>query len=70
MDSYVFKIKSAKGVHLDYIYQELSMLIDAYKTEHETTKIQRVSAIDCILLTTNNLKLRAALIKDEDYILF
>jgi hypothetical protein len=69
MDSYVFKIKSAKGIHLDYLYQELSMIIDSYKNENETTKMQRVPAFDFILLTSNNLRLRTALIKDEDFIL-
>ncbi|MEO8759909.1 MAG: hypothetical protein ABI448_03390 [Bacteroidia bacterium] len=69
MDTYVFKIKSARGVHLDYLFQELSMIIDECKTENESTKIERVPVFDCILLTTNNLKLRTTLIKDEDFIL-
>jgi hypothetical protein len=64
MDNYLFRIKSAKGVHLDYLYQELNMIVDAHKSENEITKIQRVPAMNCLLLSSDNLKLRTALLKD------
>jgi hypothetical protein len=67
METYVYQIKSAKGVHLDHLYQELLMIIDAYKDGCETTKLQLVPSANCILLTSNNLKLRASLIKDTDF---
>jgi hypothetical protein len=69
MDNYLFRITSAKGVHLDYLLQEISIIIEAHKTENEITRIQRVPAMNCLLLTSDNLKLRTALLKDKDFIL-
>ena len=67
METFICQIKSAKGVHLDQLYQELLMIIGTYKDSYETTKMQLVPSANCILLTSNNLKLRASLLKDEDF---
>jgi|GEM_PF-4540070 len=68
MDTYIFKITSAKGVNLEYLYVELGLIVEKYKGEG-TTSIKRVTVSNCILLTSDNLKLRAALLKDDDFIL-
>ena len=67
MDMYIFQIKSSKGVHIEHVYQELLMIIDKYKVGYESTKIQLIPSSKCILLTSNNLKLRASLTKDSDF---
>ena len=69
METFVYQIRSAKGVHLKHIYQELTMLVDEYKVEDDSTITQAVPAVDCVLLTTNNVKLVSALKKDADFIL-
>jgi hypothetical protein len=69
METFVYQIRSAKGVHLKYVYQELSMIIDKHKTNDDSTIMQAVPSGNCVLLTTNNVKLISALKKDEDFIL-
>jgi len=67
MDTYVFQIKSSKGVRIEHLYQELLMIIDKHKSDGEITKIQLVPSAKCVLLTSNNIKLRHSLIKDNDF---
>jgi hypothetical protein len=70
METFVYQIRSAKGVHLKYVYQELTMLVEEHKAEDDdSTIMQAVPAGDCVLLTTNNVKLIAALKRDADFIL-
>jgi len=68
MNTYSFKIQSAKGLHLDKLYQELDTIIEKYK-EYGTTKIQRVPATDCVLLVSNNLKLGTVLYRYDEFII-
>ena len=68
MNTYSFKIKSAKGAQLDKLYQELESIIEKYK-DYGTTKIQRVPATDCILLISNNLKLGTILYRYDEFII-
>ncbi|HXU27691.1 MAG TPA: hypothetical protein VN698_10695 [Bacteroidia bacterium] len=69
METFVYQIRSAKGVHLKFVYQELTMLVEEHKVDNDSTIMQAVPAGDCVLLTTNNVKLVSALKKDADFIL-
>jgi len=69
METFVYQIRSAKGVHLKFVYQELVMLVEEHKVDNDSTIMQAVPAGDCVLLTTNNVKLVGALKKDADFIL-
>ncbi|HXU27802.1 MAG TPA: hypothetical protein VN698_11275 [Bacteroidia bacterium] len=69
METFVYQIKSAKGVHLEQVYKELSMLINEHTVEDDSTIIKIVSAGNCVLLTTGNAKLISSLKKDPDFLL-
>jgi len=68
MNTYSLQIKSAKGAHLDKLYQELETIIENYK-DYGTTKIQSVPATDCVLLVSNNLKLGTVLYRYDEFII-
>ena len=69
METFVYQIKSAKGVHLEQLHQEIIMITDKYRSDYGIMKIKLVPAANCILLTSDNLRLRATLLKDDDFIL-
>jgi hypothetical protein len=69
METFVYQIRSAKGVHLNHVYQELTMLVEEHKVADDSTIMQAVPAGDCVLLTTNNVKLVSALKRDTDFVL-
>ena len=68
MNSYLLQIKPIKEINLDFFHQEISAIIETFKTDKEDTKLLRVPATNCILLTSNNIKLRFALSKNQNYI--
>lgn len=69
METFVYQIRSAKGVHLKHVYQELVMIVDKHKITDDSTIVQPIPAGDCVLLTTNNIKLVGSLKKDTDFVL-
>ncbi|HXU26811.1 MAG TPA: hypothetical protein VN698_06230 [Bacteroidia bacterium] len=68
MNSYLLQIKPSNETTLDFFFNELSILIESFKTENHSTKLINVPASNCALLTTTNLQLRFALSKNSDYI--
>ncbi|HXU28352.1 MAG TPA: hypothetical protein VN698_14060 [Bacteroidia bacterium] len=68
MKKCIYEIKSAKGVHLEQLYQELAMILDSHKIELEPSRIQNIPALKAVFLTTLNHKLVSSLQNDTDFI--
>jgi hypothetical protein len=62
------RVKSAKGLQLDKLCQEIESIIEKYK-DYGATKIQRVPAAECVLVISNNLKLGTVLYRYDEFII-
>ena len=69
MGTFVYHVKSSRGIHLEQLHQELSMLVRDYSTSHEKAKLLRVPDANYVLLVSNNHRLKSALSRDSDFIL-
>jgi hypothetical protein len=67
METYIYEVKSAKGVLLEQLYQEIILISNGYKHEEEPAKIRPIPSLNSVLLTTTNHKLVSALSYDEDF---
>ncbi len=67
METFIYEVKSAKGIHLEQLYQEIVMISNGYKHDEEPAKIRSVPSVNSVLLTTTNYKLISALSFDTDF---
>ena len=56
MKTFVYEVKSAKGVHIEQLNQELLMIIHDYNSVDYPTKTQLTSYTNNIILTSPSLK--------------
>jgi len=69
METFIYQIKSAKGIHLEQLYQEITMILNSFKPEEEPSIICNVPSLNSVLLTTINYKLVCNLLSDVDFAL-